>query len=126
MATAEIVAAVDKGIAYLDEVRPGWRERVSVAALDMGDGNRCIAGQAFDGTVVDGCHRPRIETNLRSLTHSCAVAVVPVDTVADGCAAAAINEHAAAVGAGDIPGNGRVYQCHIGEALRGQSAPQRS
>jgi hypothetical protein len=30
----------------MDEVRPGWATKIDLATLNMGDGGRCVAGQA--------------------------------------------------------------------------------
>ena len=38
---------IDKGIAWLDEVRPGWEKEINVERLDMSEMNNCILGQLF-------------------------------------------------------------------------------
>lgn len=41
--------AVLKGIAWLDEIKPNWRELIDWGMLDMTNANWCIAGQVFKG-----------------------------------------------------------------------------
>lgn len=38
---------VEAGVAWLDDKRPDWRERVEAERLDMSDGCDCVCGQAF-------------------------------------------------------------------------------
>lgn len=40
------------GAGWLDQVRPGWEENVSLAELKMGSCERCVAGQVF-GDYMD-------------------------------------------------------------------------
>lgn len=40
---------VANGIAYLDERLPGWRERLDLSDLWMGDDCRCVLGQTAGG-----------------------------------------------------------------------------
>jgi hypothetical protein len=39
--------AVARGVALLDERVPGWREKINVETLDMGDYCFCVLGQQF-------------------------------------------------------------------------------
>ncbi len=39
--------AVARGVALLDEKVPGWREKINVETLDMGDYCICVLGQQF-------------------------------------------------------------------------------
>lgn len=38
-----------RGAAYLDDVDPGWHERVNPATLELGDGQCCVLGQLHGG-----------------------------------------------------------------------------
>lgn len=38
---------VERGIAWLDEVRPDWRDSVNRSALDISDSDNCLLGQVF-------------------------------------------------------------------------------
>jgi len=38
---------VKRGADLLDEKRPGWREEIDLATLDLVDGDYCIMGQIF-------------------------------------------------------------------------------
>jgi hypothetical protein len=40
-------ACRDRGAAWLDEYRPGWRSAINWGALDMNSWSACVAGQAF-------------------------------------------------------------------------------
>jgi len=44
---ADLERRVERGIAWLDEVKPGWRDLIDVSELDMPDANQCICGQVF-------------------------------------------------------------------------------
>lgn len=44
---ADLVERVALGAAWLDAAHPGWRDRVDVARLDMGDSCDCVLGQAL-------------------------------------------------------------------------------
>ena len=45
--TATIRERVERGAAWLDEIQPGWRNRVNVRLLSMDCGDDCILGQVF-------------------------------------------------------------------------------
>jgi hypothetical protein len=38
---------VARGVALMDEVKPGWDRRINLARLDIGCANNCIVGQVF-------------------------------------------------------------------------------
>ena len=38
---------VDNGVAYLDEVKPGWRELIDLKRLDISSVRCCVLGQVF-------------------------------------------------------------------------------
>lgn len=40
-------AAVQRGAAVLDDLLPGWAERIDVLALDLAYTDRCVLGQLF-------------------------------------------------------------------------------
>lgn len=40
-------ACRDRGAAWLDDYRPGWRAAINWDALDMNSWSACVAGQAF-------------------------------------------------------------------------------
>jgi hypothetical protein len=40
-------ARVARGITFMDETKPGWRENIDLTNLDMGDARMCIIGQTF-------------------------------------------------------------------------------
>lgn len=43
----ELRTAVDKGAAWLDRVKPGWREMIDIGSLQMDRCDRCILGQLY-------------------------------------------------------------------------------
>jgi hypothetical protein len=45
---------VDKGIAFLDERMPGWRNKIDLEALSMYSGCDCIVGQLYNGEYCNG------------------------------------------------------------------------
>lgn len=60
-------ALVEKVAKRLDEIRPGWEEKVDVSVLDMIDSSRCVIGQVFDlkledwsaySNVLENCFHP--------------------------------------------------------------------
>jgi hypothetical protein len=46
---------VQKGINWLDQVRPSWRERIAPEVLVMEDGEHCICGHVFGDEAPEGC-----------------------------------------------------------------------
>ncbi len=42
-----IAERVARGVAWLDETRPGWAERVDLDRLDLASPCRCVLGQEF-------------------------------------------------------------------------------
>lgn len=40
-----------RGAELMDEMHPGWRDRVDVESLDIANGNTCIIGQCFRDQV---------------------------------------------------------------------------
>lgn len=45
--SASIQERVAKGAAWLDEVRPGWRDAINLDALDIGSSCDCVCGHVF-------------------------------------------------------------------------------
>jgi hypothetical protein len=45
---------VQKGINWLDCVRPNWREQISPEVLVMNDGEHCICGHVFKDEAPEG------------------------------------------------------------------------
>lgn len=41
----KICKQVQKGAAWLDQVRPNWWQEIDIAKLDLSDGCRCVLGQ---------------------------------------------------------------------------------
>lgn len=39
---------IEAGAAWLDEVKPEWRDLIDLDVLDVGDGRYCVLGQVFD------------------------------------------------------------------------------
>ena len=44
---ADLVERVALGAAWLDDAHPGWRDRVDIDRLDVGDSCDCVLGQAL-------------------------------------------------------------------------------
>lgn len=42
--------AAARGAAFLDEVAPGWRERIDVERLDIASSCSCVLGQLWEGS----------------------------------------------------------------------------
>lgn len=53
---------IERGAALLDELRPGWRTKVDVEALDVGDCQSCVLGQILG----DYAQRGRIGLEVRA------------------------------------------------------------
>lgn len=49
MTVSDLVADVDRGIALLDEKKPGWRDEVDVDRLSIINGFDCVLGQLYGG-----------------------------------------------------------------------------
>jgi hypothetical protein len=47
-------ARVARGVALLDEKRPGWRAEVNSDILDMASDTACVLGQLY-GRYISGC-----------------------------------------------------------------------
>jgi hypothetical protein len=60
--STRIPANVRRGAALLDERLPGWRGRVSVSTLDLGNECKCVVGQVLGG-YVEGTDLLGLETN---------------------------------------------------------------
>ena len=65
---------VARGAAYLDEMDPGWAERIDVWSLDLAHGNTCILGQ-LHGSFPLGLGR----AGLFSLSSAPRAGFSPVD-----------------------------------------------
>lgn len=50
--TDSIQQRVAKGAAWLDTVRPGWRDSISLDKLDIASGCECVCGQTFGGYSI--------------------------------------------------------------------------
>lgn len=44
---------IERGAAWLDEVRPDWREHINLATLELSSGYHCVLGQVFNDEVED-------------------------------------------------------------------------
>ncbi len=44
-------ARVARGAALLDEMVPGWDQRIDLDYLQMEDGRECVLGQTFDSSL---------------------------------------------------------------------------
>jgi hypothetical protein len=47
MQTWTVESAVARGVAWLDQIAPNWRDRVNVNELDLTSATHCVAGQVF-------------------------------------------------------------------------------
>jgi hypothetical protein len=45
--TPTIRERIEKGAAWLDSVKPTWRDLIDIDSLDLGDTERCVLGQVF-------------------------------------------------------------------------------
>lgn len=45
--TSTILQRIERGTAWLDEVKPEWRDEISRATLDLAYPSTCVLGQAF-------------------------------------------------------------------------------
>lgn len=45
--TATIAERVAKGVAWLDEFKPGWEDLIDASILDMSQDCNCVCGQVF-------------------------------------------------------------------------------
>lgn len=62
--TAEYAERVRKGAALLDDVAPGWREKIDLSTLDIGDYQQCVLGQLY-GTYGEAI--PALHPHLASM-----------------------------------------------------------
>ena len=46
---SDAAAAVARGIALLDEKRPGWEDEIDIAQLNIMSATKCICGQLYGG-----------------------------------------------------------------------------
>ena len=56
------------GVALLDEVYPGWDQKINLARLDIRDCGRCVLAQLY-GDYDTGLDRPRLSSVVPS-SHS--------------------------------------------------------
>lgn len=47
MSTTTLNPDVARGIAWLDEEVPGWRDRINLGTLNVGELRNCVLGQVF-------------------------------------------------------------------------------
>jgi len=47
METFDLKAAVQRGATWLDEVAPGWHDRIKLGSLDLRSSTLCVAGQGL-------------------------------------------------------------------------------
>lgn len=45
---------IQKGIEFLNEVKPGWRDEIDPAVLDLADTTTCVCGQVFADHYTGG------------------------------------------------------------------------
>lgn len=45
---------IQKGIEFLNEVKPGWRDEIDPAVLDLADTTTCVCGQVFENHYTEG------------------------------------------------------------------------
>lgn len=62
-----IAERVARGAAWLDDVRPGWRDQVSLDAIDLNSNQRCVMGQVFAGESEKDGFTVGCEIKYRSL-----------------------------------------------------------
>ena len=46
---------IQRGMAWLDETRPGWPEMVNLERLAMQSGYDCVLGQVFEKDATEAC-----------------------------------------------------------------------
>lgn len=54
MTDIDYAARVAKGVALLDEKRPGWERELDLETLDISDGNFCVTAQLYGGLWRNG------------------------------------------------------------------------
>ena len=47
---------IERGAAWLDANRPGWRDEIDLDGLDLGSPCRCVLGQTFEKAVPEFGH----------------------------------------------------------------------
>lgn len=68
MTADTIPVRVARGVALLDEKRPGWRDRIDLDALDMRSSRDCVLGQLYaDHEDVDWPHRTAFHVGATEL-----------------------------------------------------------
>lgn len=60
--TEPLRTRIERGAKLLDERVPGWRERIDLDRLDMGNSLHCILGQCF-GSYFDGLRTLDLSTD---------------------------------------------------------------
>lgn len=66
--TLLIADRVVRGVALLDAETPGWRERIDLETLDLGNVHLCVLGQGF-GHYLTGLDALGIEADEQSRDH---------------------------------------------------------
>jgi hypothetical protein len=51
-----IANRVRRGIAWLDENAPLWRDELDLSTLDIADSNDCVLGQVFQVDAINAAH----------------------------------------------------------------------
>lgn len=51
---ATVQQRADRGIALLDETRPGWAKQIDVEILDLSSFHSCVLAQLFGGSYFHG------------------------------------------------------------------------
>lgn len=59
---------VVRGVELLDAKEPGWRDRINLEALNLGDVHQCVLGQTF-GHYLTGLGALGIEAGGQSRDH---------------------------------------------------------
>lgn len=54
--------SVQRAAAKLDEVNPGWREKINLSELDLRSAGQCVLGQLYGHC----CHAPRTVKELQA------------------------------------------------------------
>lgn len=59
---------IKRGVALLDEARPGWREYVAVERLDVARADQCVLGQVF-GSYQAGAYILGLSSTVAKAGH---------------------------------------------------------
>lgn len=68
--TAACKEAIQRGMTYLDEIKPGWEKQIDFDSLDMGESSTCICGQLGLKSANNPVHNsddPRKDTHFLDL-----------------------------------------------------------